>query len=193
MSKIYLPEEIWSVIKFYLLLDEPSYEILLKLSKYSVTKLLKNFKFETKQLKIIKDTSINILIRKKYILKLLLSRCNKNEINNQIQLINKQDLEKYEWLQDFRVGEVVLCYDFIIFENRKRSVRRKAVIVKIGIKSVSVKFYNYQILPKNDRGYYPMEWKLDFEKKTKLIFDKNFVQKYEPYIGLFRQGILYLF
>ena len=194
MSSIYLPEEIWSIIKSYLLLDEPSYEILLKLSKYSVSKLLLNFKFEPKQLKTIKDTTINILRRKKYILKLLLLRSNKNEINSQIQLINKQDSEKYDWLQDFRVGEEILCYDFIIFENRKRSVRRKAVIVKIGIKFLGVKFYNYQILPKNDRGRYPMEWKLDFENKTKLIFDKNFVQRYEPYhSGIFRQGLLYIF
>ena len=193
MSDIYLPNELWSIIKIYLLLDELTYNLLLKLSKYSATKLLENFKFEPNQLKIIKDTSINILRRKKYILKMLLLRSNKNEIQNKIQLINRQDSEKYEWLQDFRVGEVVLCYDFIIFENRKRSIRRKAVIVKIGIKSVSVKFYNYQILPKNDRGYYPMEWMLDFEKKTKLIFDKNFVQHYEPYIGLFRQGSLYIF
>lgn len=193
MSDIYLPNELWSVIKIYLLLDELTYNLLLKLSKYSVTKLLENFKFEPTQLKTIKNTNINILIRKKYILKLLLSRCNKNEIQNKIQLINRQDSEKYEWLQVFRVGEVVLCYDFIIFENRKRSVRRKAVIVKIGIKSVSVKMYNYKMLPKNDRGYYPMEWMLDFENKTKLIFDKNFVQQYEPYIGLFRQGSLYIY
>lgn len=184
----------WSIVKLYLLLDESSYEILLKLSKYSVTKLLENFKFEPKQLKTIKNTNINILSRKKYILKLLLSRSNKNEINNQIQLINKQDSEKYDWLQDFRVGEEILCYDFIIFENRKRSVRRKAVVVKIGVKSLSVKMYNYEMLPKNDRGRYPMEWKLDFENKTKLIFDKNFVQQYEPYhAGIFRQGLLYIF
>ena len=193
MSNYYLPNELWSMVKLYLLLDEPSYEILLKLSKYSVSKLLLNFKFESKQLKTIKTTNINILIRKKYILKLLLSRCNKNEINNQIQLINKQDSEKYDWLQDFRVGEEILCYDFIIFENRKRSVRRKAVVVKIGVKSLSVKMYNYKMLPKNDRGRYPMEWMSDYENKTKLIFDKNFVQQYEPYIGLFRQGILYIF
>ena len=193
MSNYYLPNELWSIVKLYLLLDEPSYEILLKLSKYSVSKLLLNFKFESKQLKTIKTTNINILIRKKYILKLLLSRCNKNEINNQIQLINKQDSEKYDWLQDFRVGEEILCYDMIQFENRKRSVRRKAVIVKIGVKSLSVKMYNYKMLPKNDRGRYPMEWMSDYENKTKLIFDKNFVQQYEPYIGLFRQGILYIF
>ena len=194
MSNYYLPNELWSIVKLYLLLDEPSYGILLKLSKYSVSKLLLNFKFEPKQLKTIKNTNINILIRKKYILKLLLSRSNKNEIQNKIQLIDKQILEKNIWLQDFRVGEEILCYDMIQFENRKRSVRRKAVIVKIGVKSVSVKFYNYQILPKNDRGRYPMEWKLDFENKTKLIFDKNFVQQYEPYYaGLFRQGLLYIF
>lgn len=192
MSSIYLPEELWSNIKSYLLLDEPNYNLLLKLSKYSVTKLLLNFKFEPNQLKIIKNTSINILSRKKYILKMLLSRCNKNEIQNKIQLINKQDSEKYEWLQDFRVGEEILCYDFIIFENKKRSVRRKAVVIKIGVKFLGVKFYNYQMLPKNDRGRYPMEWKLDFENKTKLIFDKNFVQQYEPYYsGLFRQGLIF--
>ena len=192
MSSIYLPEELWSNIKSYLLLDEPNYNLLLQLSKYSVTKLLLNFKFEPNQLKIIKNTSINILSRKKYILKMLLSRCNKNEIQNKIQLINKQDSEKYEWLQDFRVGEEILCYDFIIFENKKRSVRRKAVVIKIGVKFLGVKFYNYQMLPKNDRGRYPMEWKLDFENKTKLIFDKNFVQQYEPYYsGLFRQGLIF--
>jgi hypothetical protein len=53
--------------------------------------------------------------------------------------------------------------------------------------------YNYKILSKNVLGNYPMEWKVDFETKTKLIFDKNFVQKYEPYISLFRQGLLYIF
>ena len=194
MSNYYLPSELWSIVKLYLLLDEPSYEILLKLSKYSVSKLLLNFKFEPKQLKTIKNTTINILIRKKYILKLLLSRCNKNEINNQIQLINKQDSEKYDWLQDFRVGEEILCYDMIQFENRKRSVRRKAVIVKIGVKFLSVKMYKYKMLEKNDRGRYPMEWMSDYENKTKLIFNKNFVQQNEPYhAGIFRQGLLYIF
>jgi hypothetical protein len=194
MSNYYFPTELWLEIKSYLLLDEPTYYLLTKLSKYSINKLLQNFKFETKQLKFIKDATINILSRKKYILKLLLSRCNKNEIQNKIQLIEKHDSEKYEWLQDFRVGEEILCYDMILFEGRKKYLKRKGVIVKIGLKSVSIKFYNYEIKPKNNQGHYPVEWKQEFEKKTKIVFDNISIIKNEPYYaGQFLVGRFYNF
>ena len=185
MSNYWLPQELWSNIKSYLLLDEQVFNILKQLGDCSVTKLLENFKFEPNQIKTIKNTKINILSRKKFMINILLNRCKdnikKNEIQVKLTFIHKNKIENLEWRNNFIVGEQVLCYDMILFENRKKSLQRKGVVVKIGLKSVSVKFYKYQIQPKNDRGFYPVEWLLEFEHHTKLIFEKNFIQKNEPY------------
>lgn len=180
-----LPTEIWSNIKSYLLLDKQIFNILKQLADCSVTKLLENFKFEPNQIKIIKNTKINILSRKKFIIKILLTRCRcnikKNEIQVKLTFIYKNKIENLEWRNEYIVGEQVLCYDFIIFENRKKSLQRKGVVVKIGLKSVSVKFYKFKIHPKNAIGFCPVEWLQEFEHHSKLIFQKMFIQKNEPY------------
>ena len=196
MSNIYLPKEILSIIKSYLLLDKDRLNILKQLAECSVTKLLQCFKFEPKQVKIIKDKKINILNRKKIILKILLNHCrchiNKNEIQSKLIIIHKNKIENLEWRNEYIVGEQVLCYDMIVYENRKRSLQRKGVVVKIGLKSVSIRFYKFRILPKNNRDFYPVEWLQEFECHSRLLFQKTFIQKYDPYYHhLFLEGKLY--
>jgi hypothetical protein len=195
MTKYWLPKELWSNIKSYLLLDEEMFNILRQLGEYSVTKLIENFTFEPKQIKIIKNTKIHILNRKKIILKILLDRCRYKveiiKIQAKLEIFKKIKIENLQWKDKYMVGEQVLCFNDIIFENNKRYLQRKGVVVKIGLKSISVRLYKYEVKPKNLIGFNPVEWKEEFESETKTIFEKMFIQKNEPYYsGLFLQGKL---
>jgi len=197
MSNYYFPVELWLEIKSYLLLDDITYKILINLSNYSINKFLQNFIFNAKETRIIKNSRFILLIRKKFIINILLTRCRdkiqKLDIVKQIQHASDKQLTNLRWKNEYSIGEQVLVYNKIKFENVDRFIKQKALVIKINTKSVTLTLFKYNIQPKiNGESFNRIRWLQEFESKKLLVFDKYRLVQLNPYYyHLFVEGKFY--
>lgn len=197
MSNYYFPVELWLEIKSYLLLDDITYKILINLSNYSINKFLQNFIFNAKETRIIKNSRFILLIRKKFIINILLTRCRdkiqKLDIVKQIQHAIDKQLTNLRWKNEYSIGEQVLVYNKIKFENVDRFIKQKALVIKINTKSVTLTLFKYNIQPKiNGESFNRIRWLQEFESKKLLVFDKYRLVQLNPYYyHLFVEGKFY--
>jgi len=182
IDTIYYPDEIWNIIKEYMI-DTQKHILISNLHKSGINILISILKGQFKRgLTNMKSTSIPLEKRRNNIITTILKYSKKTDINNILKLYftKKEEIKEvkdFSWINNYSVGEELLC-----LTKEYGICWSKAIISQLNKNSITVNLYNYSEIPdyeviKNQTwGEHRLIWN-KFYKSKKIIYDKKYLIK----------------